>query len=222
MSSISRNRILARLFGALPPGTEIPDLEPALAPPGEGFSSEEAIRRLKARMAAVNAEIHVVASGQWRQQLQAIIRTKSVKRFLYGPDSAVGRALVAGWTEPSRDGVEFIAYDASAEALKQTIFQVDAGLTGTLGAVAETGAVILKSSAEEPRLLSLVPPIHFAVLDAAAIYPDLATAMQALNWSTAMPTNMLLISGPSKTADIEFTLAYGVHGPKELVVLIRT
>jgi L-lactate dehydrogenase complex protein LldG len=95
-------------------------------------------------------------------------------------------------------------------------------LTGTLGAVAETGALILKSSAEEPRLLSLVPPIHFAVLDAAAIYPDLATAMQALNWSTAMPTNMLLISGPSKTADIEFTLAYGVHGPKELVVLIRT
>ena len=40
-------------------------------------------------------------------------------------------------------------------------------------------------------------------------------------WAEAMPTNALLISGPSKSADIEQTLAYGVHGPKELIVLVR-
>ena len=44
--------------------------------------------------------------------------------------------------------------------------------------------------------------------------------MKAQNWSSGMPTNALLISGPSKTADIEQTLAYGVHGPKELIVLM--
>ena len=44
--------------------------------------------------------------------------------------------------------------------------------------------------------------------------------MKAQNWAAGMPTNALLISGPSKTADIEQTLAYGVHGPKELIVLI--
>ncbi|WP_278366532.1 LUD domain-containing protein, partial [Marinobacter salarius] len=40
------------------------------------------------------------------------------------------------------------------------------------------------------------------------------------NWAAGMPTNALLVSGPSKTADIEQTLAYGVHGPKELIVLV--
>ena len=44
--------------------------------------------------------------------------------------------------------------------------------------------------------------------------------MQKENWPARMPTNIVLVSGPSKTADIEMTLAFGVHGPKELIVLI--
>ncbi|NCS61823.1 MAG: lactate utilization protein C, partial [Rhodoferax sp.] len=46
-------------------------------------------------------------------------------------------------------------------------------------------------------------------------------AMTAESWSAGMPTNALLVCGPSKTADIQQTLAYGAHGPKELVVLLR-
>jgi L-lactate dehydrogenase complex protein LldG len=68
--------------------------------------------------------------------------------------------------------------------------------------------------------MSLVPPIHIAVLKAESILPSLEEAMQTHGWSTDMPTNLLLISGPSKTADIELILAFGVHGPKELIVLV--
>jgi L-lactate dehydrogenase complex protein LldG len=81
--------------------------------------------------------------------------------------------------------------------------------------------VVLWPTPEEPRLLSLVPPVHVAVLDADTIYGSLAEMMTERNWADGMPTNVLLISGPSKTADIEFTLVFGVHGPKEMVVLIR-
>ena len=68
--------------------------------------------------------------------------------------------------------------------------------------------------------MSLVPPIHFALLDAGKLYDTLFEAMVEQGWSDALPTNALLVSGPSKTADIQVTLAYGAHGPKELIVLL--
>jgi L-lactate dehydrogenase complex protein LldG len=62
--------------------------------------------------------------------------------------------------------------------------------------------------------------VHIAVLEADKIYNSFCEIIQADNWPDHMPTNALLISGPSKTADIEMTLAFGVHGPRELIVLI--
>ena len=97
---------------------------------------------------------------------------------------------------------------------------MDAALTTAAGAVADTGALILRPTGAEPRLMSLVPPVHIAVLRADTVYPSLGDAMREGRWAEDMPSNMLLISGPSKTADIELILAFGVHGPKELIVLI--
>ena len=86
--------------------------------------------------------------------------------------------------------------------------------------IAETGSLILWPDADEPRLMSLVPPLHIALLQADSIYETFAQAMHLQRWADGMPTNALLISGPSKTADIEQTLAYGIHGPRRLLVLI--
>ena len=95
-----------------------------------------------------------------------------------------------------------------------------ASLTGTLGAIAATGSLILWPSREEPRLMSLVPPVHFALLKASEVYDNFFEVQQKQQWAAGMPTNALLVSGPSKPADIEQVLAYGAHGPKDLVVLI--
>ena len=104
---------------------------------------------------------------------------------------------------------------------RQYLFnEVDASITSTRGGIAETGSLILWPTPDEPRLMSLVPPVHIAVLNASEIYTTFHEAMISQDWASGMPTNALLISGPSKTADIEQTLAYGVHGPKELIVLV--
>ena len=84
----------------------------------------------------------------------------------------------------------------------------------------EIFGVVLWPDRHEPRLLSLVPPVHIVLLDADQLYPTLAEAMADQQWAARMPTNALLISGPSKTADIEQTLTYGIHGPKTLITLI--
>jgi L-lactate dehydrogenase complex protein LldG len=62
--------------------------------------------------------------------------------------------------------------------------------------------------------------VHIAIVKVDEIYETFSEIVEKQNWSENMPTNALLISGPSKTADIEQVLAYGVHGPKELIVLI--
>lgn len=66
-----------------------------------------------------------------------------------------------------------------------------------------------------------MPPIHLVLLEAGAIRSTFAELLQEQGWSQGMPTNALLVTGPSKSADIEQTLTYGVHGPKELIVLVR-
>ena len=81
--------------------------------------------------------------------------------------------------------------------------------------------MILRPGPDEPRQLSLVPPIHIALLDVDRLFDTFwqAQTEEPEFWIQDMPTNAILISGPSKTADIEQTLTYGVHGPKSLIVL---
>jgi L-lactate dehydrogenase complex protein LldG len=118
--------------------------------------------------------------------------------------------------------VQILAYDRPVDSWQDLLFEgVDASLTLARGAVAETGSLILWPTPSEPRLMSLVPSTHFVLLDVDTIHSDFHSAMTSEGWSKGMPTNALLICGPSKTADIQQTLAYGAHGPKELVVLCR-
>jgi L-lactate dehydrogenase complex protein LldG len=65
---------------------------------------------------------------------------------------------------------ELMAYTEPVETFKADLFHLDAGITTTRGAVADTGAVVLWPTPDEPRLMSLVPPVHVAVLDADTIY----------------------------------------------------
>jgi L-lactate dehydrogenase complex protein LldG len=118
--------------------------------------------------------------------------------------------------------LQLVRYEQPIEAWRDQLFDgIDASLTSARSAVAEIGSIILWPTPSEPRLMSLVPHIHFVLLDASSIHSDLHSAITAEGWSNGLPTNALLIGGPSKTADIQQTLAYGAHGPKELVVLLR-
>lgn len=108
----------------------------------------------------------------------------------------------------------------SIEDWKEFLFnEVDAGLTSSYAAIATTGTIVLYPGADEPRSLSLVPPCHIVIVREETLYNDFTEAMNAQDWQSDMPTNMVLVSGPSKTADIQQTLAYGAHGPRDLIVL---
>ena len=93
---------------------------------------------------------------------------------------------------------------------------IKAGLTGAFAAVAETGTLVLRSGPQRLQAASLLPEIHVVVLDERYIYRsmDHVLKLEEISQSAAVS----LISGPSRTADIEMTLTLGVHGPKEVYV----
>jgi L-lactate dehydrogenase complex protein LldG len=101
------------------------------------------------------------------------------------------------------------------------LFKVDVGITYAQAGIAETGTLVLDSSVERNRLVSLVPPVHIAILHASQIFMTLGETLSALQGGDEISPAITFITGPSRTADIELTLAIGVHGPQELYVIVR-
>ena len=182
------------------------------------WSKAERIQRFTERMQAVRAEVHVSDRDNWLGKVAEICKTKGLNNLLLSPTTEWGQAF----SQNAEQFPELKHYDRSIEDWKQELFyEVDAGLTSTLGGIAETGTLMLWSSPDEPRTLSLVPPIHIAILDTEKLYSTFTEAVKTQGWlEQGLPTNALLISGPSRSADIAQVLAYGVHGPKELVVVL--
>lgn len=121
---------------------------------------------------------------------------------------------------PIVQAAEIAAVDWMAEPIPEQ-FAVDAGVSGVWLAVAETGSLVCASSARHGRGLSLVPPMHIAIVRPDQIVDDLADVWPRLDPS-AMPSSLSFITGPSKTADIEGVLITGVHGPGIVHVIIPT
>ena len=92
------------------------------------------------------------------------------------------------------------------------------GITGALSVIAETGTLVIPSGNGQPLSASLLPEIHIAVIRSSQIVGSLEEALQ--NKEVRNASAVVLITGPSRTADIEMTLTIGVHGPKELHVFI--
>ncbi|WP_306589398.1 lactate utilization protein [Geothrix sp. 21YS21S-4] len=212
----SRSAILGRLRVDNASGP-LPDLDTAVLERRQWPAAERAAR-LRKGMEAVHTEFLEAAPNTWPAVVRAFCDREGLKNLLYGPASEDGAALAAAWAP---DGPQLLAYDRPVEAFKQELFtSIEAGFTSTVGGVAETGGLLLMPGPAEPRLMSLVPPIHIALLRASTIQDTFWSAVKALGWGRALPPNALMISGPSKTADIEQTLAYGVHGPKRLIVVL--
>ncbi len=102
--------------------------------------------------------------------------------------------------------------------------RADVGITGADFALADTGTLVLLSAPGKSRSASLLPPVHLALLPASRILPDLPSLLALLPRRPAdaleRGSAVTLVTGTSKTADIELTLVRGVHGPREVHVIV--
>jgi len=109
---------------------------------------------------------------------------------------------------------------SNALELRRALETADVGITGADYALAETGSLVLLASASEARLISLLPPVHLAVVSKERLLAGLDELVTLLPDPAAATSALVIITGPSRTADIEQILVRGVHGPREVHVLL--
>lgn len=157
----------------------------------------------------------------WQEALaevDAILEELSPERVVVNDEPPVDRLPLGerwpsvSWRRAGESGTD------KRESLRTFCAAADLGISGANGALAETGSVIISSGAGKSRLVTLLPPVHLVLLPASRLSVDIFTWTAARG--TQMPANVVLVSGPSKTADIEQTMAVGVHGPKRLIVVL--
>ena len=107
-------------------------------------------------------------------------------------------------------GVELVSPNAS----KYEMASCDLGITEADYLLPETGTLVLRSSAEKPRAVSLLPRIHLAIVRSGMLRAD----MHQVFAEAKNQHYLVFITGPSRTADIELTVTLGVHGPRNLYV----
>lgn len=110
---------------------------------------------------------------------------------------------------------------------KEEMAKADVGITEVDFAIADTGTIVLIANEKQPRTVSLIPPVHIAIVKASLILRNINDLFTHLSDSISekrsideITSCMTFITGPSRTADIELNLTLGVHGPRELFVLI--
>ncbi|HVI75248.1 MAG TPA: lactate utilization protein [Anaeromyxobacteraceae bacterium] len=169
----------------------------------------------RARAEAVSAEVHRFPSG-----LQALRFVLDLLRA-EGVSAEPGRHAL--WAEgPFLAGADRAALARDVPGLRFDVTR-ELAATARVGvseldfAVANTGTLAQAADGVEGRLVSMLPPLHVALLPTSRLVPDLAALFARL--SPAQTRYLALITGPSRTADIERVLTIGVHGPKRLVIV---
>jgi L-lactate dehydrogenase complex protein LldG len=174
-----------------------------------------------ARAGAAGMKTHRCGEGSLRETLANVLRAEGVRSFCVGLPA--GRMIEAARAGGRDAGAEMVDY-RSLPGL-QAQFEVDAGITDVVAAIAESGTLVVRSDAVRSRGAFIVPPVHIAIVPADSVLPDLMDlwrldGLGGEESGPAAPTSLVLVSGPSKTADIEGILITGVHGPRDVHVVV--
>jgi L-lactate dehydrogenase complex protein LldG len=222
----SRERMLGRLRAAVPDDAAASQadklaldgrIDAHYAAARTATTVAERVDTLARQMASVRADVWRSAPDAWPALLASRLAQHGVRRVLLDP----ARAECAALRRALPAEVQSMAFAGPLEGWKEELFNhVDAGFTVARSGIAATGTLILAPDAGTPRSVSLVPPLHVALVYASTLHADLHAALKAENWHGGMPANLVMASGPSKTSDIQQTLAYGAHGPRWMWVII--
>ena len=220
MPGVSRSEFLQRVKDAtaksIPPHHE--PVEKLNGEVGRAVSADDDIVSIYAERTETAGMNLVRATGttEARQALAQILKDEGVET-LHAWQTPGIEELTSGL-----DGVSVTWWDAADVDRKDAAYAMKCGLTTVDYAVAETGSLVVKADTTQGRSISMLGESHIAVVRTDQIVPDLHDLYSRLqeDFPDGLPSNVSLITGPSKTADIELQLVIGVHGPGVVHVIL--
>jgi len=205
----ARETVLGRVRDALALAPTPAAVVPRAYRTGRALPDSERLALFTDRLLDYRAEVHPCTADRTAQVVAEVLRDHGARRI------GVPSGLDPRWLDAYDGEVCQDAADIPAPRLDS----LDAVVTASAVGCAETGTIFLDGSPDQGRrALSLVPDLHICVVDLSSVEAGVPEAVARL--VPERPTT--LISGPSATSDIELERVEGVHGPRTLVVVIRT
>ena len=213
---MERARFLARIRQGLS-GVEAPPM-PADFPvtPASDDGRPPAVRFME-ELRAVGGVVDLVSPGDLAGAVAAAAEMAEARTAVVGPDLGPFADRVAEGLR--RAGVDILE-PAGPTGWRDASARVDLGVTGALLGVASSGSILAAAGPATSRLASLLPPAHLVILPADRLVGGFEELFAALGDHLEGASSAVLISGPSRTADIEMVLVRGVHGPRHVQVLL--
>lgn len=168
---------------------------------------------------AAGAQVRRGDAYTWPQAVCEVLRDRPAGLVaVFG--ASLPAALASSLEDLCRELLR-LGWQVSRDADDDDLFGAEAAVTGAAALIAETGSLVCESGPALPHGASLIPRMHIVVAGEDQILPDLWDYWATLDYrSTGLPQTICLITGPSKTADIEGVLVTGVHGPAEVCVVL--
>jgi L-lactate dehydrogenase complex protein LldG len=211
--SDARADVLARVRAALGPAPTVPAVERAYRGAGRigPTGAADVVDRFCARVEEYRATVRRVGADGLAAAAAACFAERGSRRVVVPPTGPL-----------EIEGVDVIADGAGGHVLSaRELDGLDAVLTGSALAIAETGTIVLDGGERSGRrALTLIPDHHVCVVEASSIVAGVPDAVAALAGAAAEGRPLTLVSGPSATSDIELDRVEGVHGPRLLDVLV--
>ncbi len=214
----ARDDILKKLRAATETSLPFPrDTTPAMIPATKLAGDEDLAMRFTAEVERVKGVVHPAASeADAMRILRSLLRDKGVKRATTWDQEHIDLQAI----EPMLAELGITRIQGS----NADVATADAGITGCDWAIAATGTLVLSSGAGKPRMASLLPPVHIAIVTTDKLIPrleDYVVAQRASRLGVFRRSSAVtLITGCSRTSDIEMHPVFGVHGPLELHVIL--
>ena len=173
------------------------------------LTKKDLVETFKENLSAIGAICEIVEN-----KTQAIFLVKKIieekkAKIIAVSDSGLVAEIVNSLTTKA---------EILTSAAKEILFETDIGITGAQFGIAETGTLVIESDKEFNRLTSLIPPVHICILETSKMRETLGEVLGELEKD--LSRSVTFITGQSRTSDIELTLALGVHGPGELIVIL--